>query len=85
MRRLSRPARRSRMRYTLLAALLAIAVLAAQAAPNPAAAQRPIEPPCIVVIGEVVRLRDGLDWQGAAEGRVLDDDPLKLRARRETG
>ena len=44
-----------------------------------------IQPPCIVVIGEVARLRAGLDWQGAAEGRVLDDDPLKLRARRETG
>ncbi|NIA69166.1 uroporphyrinogen-III C-methyltransferase [Pelagibius litoralis] len=44
-----------------------------------------IEPPCIVVIGEVVRLRAGLDWQGAAEGRELDDDPLGLRHRRETG
>ena len=47
--------------------------------------EKAIEPPCIVVIGEVARLRAGLDWQGAAEGRVLDDDPLKLRARRETG
>ncbi len=44
-----------------------------------------IEPPCIVVIGEVVRLRAGLDWQGAAAGRALDDDPLGLRNRRETG
>lgn len=44
-----------------------------------------IEPPCIVVIGEVVRLRAGLDWQGAAAGRVLDADPLDLRNHRETG
>ncbi len=44
-----------------------------------------IEPPCIVVVGEVVRLRAGLDWQGAAGGRALDDDPLGLRSRRETG
>ncbi len=44
-----------------------------------------IEPPCIVVIGEVVRLRAGLDWQGAAAGRVLDADPLDLRSHRETG
>ena len=44
-----------------------------------------IEPPCIVVIGEVARLRAGLDWQGAAEGRQLDEDPLELRRRRETG
>jgi uroporphyrin-III C-methyltransferase len=35
-----------------------------------------IEPPAIVVIGEVVRLRAGLDWQGAADGRQLDADPL---------
>ncbi|WP_420349707.1 uroporphyrinogen-III C-methyltransferase [Pelagibius sp.] len=44
-----------------------------------------IEPPCIVVIGEVVRLRAGLDWQGAAAGRVLDADPLDFRTHRETG
>ena len=44
-----------------------------------------IEPPCIVVIGEVVRLRAGLDWQGAAAGRLLDNDPLGLRSHRETG
>lgn len=43
-----------------------------------------IEPPCIVVVGQVVRLRAGLDWQGAAEGRVLDSDPLGT-ARQETG
>jgi len=44
-----------------------------------------IEPPCIVVIGEVVRLRAGLDWQGAAAGRRLDPNPLGLGKRRETG
>jgi len=44
-----------------------------------------IEPPCIVVVGEVVRLRNGLDWQGLAEGRVLDPNPLGLTRQRETG
>jgi uroporphyrin-III C-methyltransferase len=44
-----------------------------------------IEPPCIVVVGDVVRLRAGLDWQGAAEGRALDPNPLGLGRRRETG
>ena len=44
-----------------------------------------IEPPCIVVVGEVVRLRAGLDWQGLAEGRVLDPNPLGLSRQRETG
>jgi uroporphyrin-III C-methyltransferase len=44
-----------------------------------------IEPPCLVVIGEVVRLRAGLDWLGALHGRVLRADPLGLRKSRETG
>ena len=44
-----------------------------------------IEPPCIVVVGEVVRLRAGLDWQGAAAGRALDPNPLGLSRRQETG
>jgi uroporphyrin-III C-methyltransferase len=35
-----------------------------------------IEAPAIVVVGEVVRLRAGLDWQGALGGRALDPDPL---------
>ncbi|MCH8155469.1 MAG: uroporphyrinogen-III C-methyltransferase, partial [Proteobacteria bacterium] len=35
-----------------------------------------IEPPCLVVIGEVVRLRAGLDWLGALSGRILEADPL---------
>jgi uroporphyrin-III C-methyltransferase len=35
-----------------------------------------VETPAIVVIGEVVRLRAGLDWLGALDGRRLDPDPL---------
>jgi uroporphyrin-III C-methyltransferase len=35
-----------------------------------------IEPPAIVVVGEVVRMRAGLDWLGALAGRVLVADPL---------
>src|SRR3546814_21063145 len=44
-----------------------------------------IEPPCIVVVGEVVRLRAGLDWQGLADGRTLDPNPLNASRRQETG
>jgi uroporphyrin-III C-methyltransferase len=44
-----------------------------------------IEPPAIVVIGEVVRLRAGLDWLGATEGRVLVPDPLGTRRQGQTG
>ncbi|MGQ2970276.1 MAG: uroporphyrinogen-III C-methyltransferase [Allorhizobium sp.] len=35
-----------------------------------------IEPPAIVVIGEVVRLRPSLDWLGALSGRKLLPDPF---------
>lgn len=42
-------------------------------------------PPAIVVIGPAVRMAAGLDWRGAIAGRVLDPDPLKLKARREAG
>ncbi|MBO6754770.1 MAG: uroporphyrinogen-III C-methyltransferase [Roseibium sp.] len=38
-----------------------------------------LEPPAIVCVGEVVRLRAGLDWMGALAGRVLDPDPLGVR------
>ena len=38
-----------------------------------------LEPPAIVVVGEVVRLRPALDWLGALDGRVLSADPLSLR------
>jgi uroporphyrin-III C-methyltransferase len=32
--------------------------------------------PAIIVIGENVRLREGLDWLGAMSGRLLNPDPL---------
>jgi uroporphyrin-III C-methyltransferase len=34
--------------------------------------------PAILVVGENVKLRDGLDWLGALSGRVLAPDPLKM-------
>jgi uroporphyrin-III C-methyltransferase len=46
-----------------------------------AARDAAIEPPAIIVIGEVVRLRAGLDWLGALTGRVLIADPLKISSR----
>ncbi|MEQ8746885.1 uroporphyrinogen-III C-methyltransferase [Pyruvatibacter sp.] len=45
------------------------------AAADVAAAQ--VEAPAIICIGEVVKLRQGLDWLGAlTQGRTLDPDPL---------
>src|SRR5687768_3166230 len=44
-----------------------------------------MEPPAIVVVGEVVRLRAALDWLGAIEGRKLVADPLRYRARPDAG
>lgn len=35
-----------------------------------------IEAPAIIIIGGVTRLRAGLDWRGAMQGRVLAPDPL---------
>ncbi|MBI3453823.1 MAG: uroporphyrinogen-III C-methyltransferase [Rhodospirillales bacterium] len=49
------------------------------------AARHAIEPPAVVAIGAVVRLRAGLDWIGALAGRVLDADPLGAHGRRDTG
>ena len=34
------------------------------------------EKPVIIIVGENVRLRDGMDWLGALAGRILDPDPL---------
>lgn len=42
-------------------------------------AESDLAPPALVVVGEVVRLRSGLDWLGALSGRVLDPDPLGTR------
>jgi uroporphyrin-III C-methyltransferase len=44
-----------------------------------------IEPPAMVVVGEVVRLRAALDWLGAIDGRALIADPLGARHRDRTG
>ena len=35
-----------------------------------------VQAPVIVVVGNVVHMRSGLDWLGAIRGRVLTDDPL---------
>jgi uroporphyrin-III C-methyltransferase len=43
-----------------------------------------LEPPAMVVIGEVVRLRAALDWLGASQGRELAADPLGTRRRTES-
>ena len=43
------------------------------------------EPPAMVVVGEVVRLRAALDWMGAIGGRKLIADPLGVRHRNKTG
>jgi uroporphyrin-III C-methyltransferase len=44
-----------------------------------------IEPPAMVVIGQVVRLRAALDWLGAIGGRELQADPLGTRHHEQTG
>ena len=44
-----------------------------------------LEPPAVVVVGEVVRLRAALDWLGAIRGRKLVADPLGTRSRLEDG
>jgi len=42
------------------------------------------EPPAIVVVGEVVRLRPSLDWLGALAGRKLVGDPFAGDNRKDT-
>ena len=44
-----------------------------------------LRPPCMVVVGEVVRLRAGLDWLGALNGKVLVSEPLPKGGRRGFG
>ncbi len=44
-----------------------------------------IEPPAVIVVGETVRLRAGLDWLGAGKGRVLTADPLGRRPLDKAG
>lgn len=44
-----------------------------------------IPAPSLIVVGEAVRLRAGLDWLSAlTEGRKLDSDPLRVKRRRGT-
>ena len=38
----------------------------------------------MVVVGDVVRLRAGLDWLGALTGRALIADPLGLTHKGES-
>ncbi|QLF70604.1 uroporphyrinogen-III C-methyltransferase [Peteryoungia desertarenae] len=42
-----------------------------------------IEPPAIVVVGKVVRLRPSLDWLGALSGRRLVPDPFAISERKD--
>ncbi|MCF1461091.1 uroporphyrinogen-III C-methyltransferase [Agrobacterium vitis] len=42
-----------------------------------------IQPPAIVVLGEVVRLRPSLDWLGALSGRGLQPDPFANRSLKD--
>ena len=44
-----------------------------------------LQPPAIVVVGEAVRMRAGLDWLGALAGRILEADPLGARGRKDAG
>jgi uroporphyrin-III C-methyltransferase len=55
----------------------------AQASADVAAAA--FKAPAIIVIGEVVRLRSGLDWLGALDGRILNRDPLEIRTEKDVG
>lgn len=50
-----------------------------------ALAESGMEPPAMVVLGEVVRLRAALDWVGALAGRKPVADPLGLRHKSDAG
>jgi len=47
--------------------------------------QSALAPPAVIVIGEVVRLRAGLDWLNAMHGGALVSDPLATRGTADTG
>jgi uroporphyrin-III C-methyltransferase len=49
------------------------------------AAKAGIEPPAMIVVGEVVRLRAAMDWLGAIGGKRLTADPLGQRQRHQAG
>jgi uroporphyrin-III C-methyltransferase len=53
----------------------------------PALEDAGLAPPAIVVLGEVVRLRAGLDWLGALGGKALTADPMGDRSdqKRDAG
>lgn len=44
-----------------------------------------VEAPALIVVGDAVRLRAGLDWLSALDGRVLDPDPLGTSQVRDVG
>ena len=44
-----------------------------------------IAAPALIVVGEAVRLRSGLDWLSALDGRVLNPDPLGTKRMRDAG
>jgi uroporphyrin-III C-methyltransferase len=44
-----------------------------------------IEPPALIVVGQVVLLRAGLDWLGALTGRALVADPLGVKSQVKAG
>jgi len=44
-----------------------------------------LEPPALFVVGEVVRMRAGLDWLGALAGHPLEADPLGRGPQSRTG
>jgi len=48
------------------------------------AAAEASEKPVIIVVGENVRLRAGMDWLGALAGRILEPDPLGKHALKRT-